>query len=197
MPKIEAKNIEEHVRLQTGRILDTASELFSSQGYRGTDLGGIARRMGLARNSLYRYFPSKDHILVAVAEREMAPFAERTDALADQYPDPGERIDAWLELQVDLATGPCHAMIRMLGDMNEASDDLRQKIGALHDSPREALEGAVSELLEGANRNPMVVSAMIVNMAQAAAGVAMWSGDAAPVVAELKKSVRSILARGD
>jgi AcrR family transcriptional regulator len=113
MPKIEAKNIEEHVRIQTGRILDTASELFSSAGYRATDLGGIARRMGLARNSLYRYFPSKDHILVAVVEREMAPFAERTSRLAEQYPDPAERIDAWLELQVDLATGPCHAMIRM------------------------------------------------------------------------------------
>jgi len=197
MPKIEAKNIEEHVRQQTGRILDAASELFTSNGYRGTDLGGIAKSMGLARNSLYRYFPSKDHILLAVVEREMAPFVERARMLADEYLDPAERVDAWLELQMELATGPCHSMIRMLGDMNDASDDLRRQMASLHEAPREALEGAVTHLLEGTGRDPTVVCAMISSMVQSAGGIAMWSGDVDPVVKELKKSVRSILARGD
>lgn len=197
MPKIEAKNIEEHVRQQTGRILDAASELFTSNGYRGTDLGGIAKSMGLARNSLYRYFPSKDHILLAVVEREMAPFVERARMLADEYPDPAERVDAWLELQMELATGPCHSMIRMLGDMNDASEDLRRQMASLHEAPREALEGAVTRLLEGTGRDPAVVCAMISSMVHSAGGIAMWSGDVDPVVTELKKSVRSILARGD
>lgn len=197
MPKIAAENIEEHIRRQTERILDASAGLFTQNGYRATDLGKIATGAGLARNSLYRYFASKDHILVAVLQREMAPFIERTAALAVAYPDPAEQIDAWLDLQMELATGPCHAMIRMLGDMTDASDDLRQEIRSLHVPQRKALEVAVGELLADCDRNPKVVSAMIASMVQSAGGLAMGATDTAAITSELKESVRSILAHGD
>lgn len=197
MPKIAAENIEEHIRRQTERILDASAGLFTQNGYRATDLGKIATGAGLARNSLYRYFASKDHILVAVLQREMAPFIERTVALAVAYPDPTEQIDAWLDLQMELATGPCHAMIRMLGDMTDASDDLRQEIRSLHVPQRKALEVAVGELLADCDRNPKVVSAMIASMVQSAGGLAMGATDTAAITSELKESVRSVLAHGD
>jgi AcrR family transcriptional regulator len=197
MPKIAAENIEEHIRRQTERILDASAELFTQNGYRATDLGKIATSAGLARNSLYRYFASKDHILVGVLQREMAQFIDQTAALAETYPDPAERIDAWLDLQMELAMGPCHAMIRMLGDMNDASDDLRQEIRSLHVPPRKALETAVSELLADRDRDPKVVSAMIASMVQSAGGIAMGATDTEAVVRELKTSVRRILTRGE
>jgi len=197
MPRIAAENIEEHIRRQTERILDASAELFTQNGYRATDLGKIATSAGLARNSLYRYFASKDHILVGVLQREMAQFIDQTAALAETYPDPAERIDAWLDLQMELAMGPCHAMIRMLGDMNDASDDLRQEIRSLHVPPRKALERAVSELLADRDRDPQVVSTMIASMVLSAGGFAMGATDAEAVVGELKTSVRRILARGE
>ncbi|MGI9341229.1 MAG: TetR/AcrR family transcriptional regulator [Gammaproteobacteria bacterium] len=195
MPKIAAENIEEHIRRQTTRILDCAADLFATNGYRGTDLGSIAKSMGLARNSLYRYFPSKDHILVAVMQREMLPLVERTAGLNEDYPDPLERIDAWLDLQMQIATGPCHEMIRLLGDMNQANTDLRQNIRALHGSPRETLQQAVAELLDGTGRDAEVVSAMVASMAQSAGGMAMTSRDVDAVIEELKESVRELLTR--
>ena len=195
MPKIAAENIEEHVRRQTARILDVAGDLFASQGYRDTDLGDIAKRIGLARNSLYRYFPSKDHILVAVMQREMLPYVERTETLAQAFPDPAQRIDAWLDLQMELATGPCHAMMGMLGDIGQASDELREQIRVLHVAPRDVLETAVAEFLAESNRDAKVVATMVASMMESAAGVAMWSGDADPVITELKKSVRCVLER--
>ena len=197
MPKIAAENIEEHIRRQTERILDASAELFTQNGYRATDLRKIAASAGLARNSLYRYFASKDHILVGVLQREMAQFIDQIAALVDTYPDPAERIDAWLDLQMELAMGPCHAMIRMLGDMNDASDDLRQEIRALHVPPRMALEKAVSELLADCDRDPKVVSAMIASMVLSAGGIAMGATDTEAVVRELKTSVRRILAPGE
>jgi len=197
MPKIAAENIEEHIRRQTERILDASAELFTQNGYRATDLGKIAASAGLARNSLYRYFASKDHILVGVLQREMAQFIDQTAALAETYPDPAERIDAWLDLQMELAMGPCHAMIRMLGDMNDASDDLRQEIRSLHVPPRKALESAVNELLADHDRDPQVVSTMIASMVQSAGGFAMGATDTEAVVRELKTSVRRVLARGE
>lgn len=195
MPKIAAENIEEHIRQQTTRILDCAAELFAANGYRGTDLGGIAKSMGLARNSLYRYFPSKDHILVAVMQREMSPFVERTAELTRDFPDPLARVDAWLKLQMEIATGPCHEMMRLLGDMNQTNTELRRQIRALHVTPRETLEQAITELLHGTDRDPAVISAMIASMAQAAGGIAMESPDPAAVITELKESVRNLLTR--
>lgn len=197
MPRIAAENIEEHLRQQTERILDAARWSFMENGYRATGLGRIARKTGLARNSLYRYFRSKDHILVAVMEREMAPFAARSETLERDFPDPEQRIDAWLDLQMELATGPCHSMIAMLGDMTEASDDLRRKIASLHVGPQVTLEKAVAELLEGSDRDPRIVSGMIAGMLQSAGGAAMNSDDPDGVIAELKKSVGNVLALGD
>ena len=192
MPKIAASNIEEHIRQQTGRILHAASELFNERGYRNTDMGYIAKSMGLARNSLYRYYASKDHILVAVMQRDMLPFVERTLQLKSQFEDPAERIDAWLELQIELATGPCHSMMMMLGDLGEVSDELRSEIRALHEPPRAVLESSVAELLKGRPRDAKVVSAMIGGMVQSAGAMAMQNNQSREVAAELKKSVRKL-----
>lgn len=194
MPRIAAVNIEEHIRLQTGRILDAARKLFSKQGYRGTDMGDIAKSMGLARNSLYRYYASKDHILVAVLKRDMAPIVEQFAQLGERISDPAERIDAWLEMQMDLAAGPCHETIMMLGDIGTASDELRAEIGVLHEPPRTILESSVAELLNGTRRDAKLVSAMIVGMVQSAGAVAMQNDNAAQVASELKRTVRRILA---
>lgn len=193
MPKISAANIEEHVRVQNGRILDAASKLFSANGYRGTDMGDIARAMGLARNSLYRYYSNKDHILVAVMQRDMIPYVERIRALEDDIQDPRERIDAWLDLQIELATGPCHASIKMLGDMREASPELRQEMGAVHAPAGEVLNAAVVQLMTGSDRDVRAISAMISGMVQAAGALAMDSNRTHSVARELKNSVGKIL----
>jgi AcrR family transcriptional regulator len=193
VPKISAANIEEHIRLQTVRILDATSALFSAKGYRGTDMGDIAKSMGLARNSLYRYYPSKDHILVAVLQRDMAPFVVQIRDLEDRISDPAERINAWLDLQIELATGPCHTAIRMLGDMGELSGELRKEIGMLHELPRAVLESSVEELLKGTARDARLVSAMITGMVQQAGSLAMQNDNAADVARELKMSVGKLL----
>jgi len=193
MPRIAAQNIEEHIRLQTTRILDAARDLFSANGYRGTDMSDIARSMGLARNSLYRYYPSKDHILVAVIQRDMEPYIAQIHELGAQTDDPAERIDAWPDLQIELATGPCHAAMKMLGDMGEVSGELREDIGTLHEPAHAVLESSVAELLGGSGRDPKVLSVMIVGMVQHAGALAMGTKNATSVATELKKSVRKIL----
>jgi AcrR family transcriptional regulator len=193
MPRIAAQNIEEHIRLQTSRILDAARNLFRTNGYRGTDMSDIARTMGLARNSLYRYYPSKDHILVAVIQRDMEPYVAQIHELGAQTEDPAKRIDEWLDLQMELATGPCHTAMKMLGDMGEISGELREDIGTLHEPAHVVLESSVAELLRGSGRDPKVLSTMIVGMVQHAGALAMNTKDATSVAAELKQSVRKIL----
>lgn len=193
MPKIAAANIEEHIRNQEKRILDAARELFTASGYRDTDMADIAESMGLARNSLYRYYSSKDHILIAVVRRDMAPFFDQLVELERLFTDPVERIDAWIGLQIELATGPCHAMSRMIGDIPLSSRELRKEMEALHEPPVKVLRSAVEQVLEGSGRDPRLVTAMISSMVQSAAGIAMGMEDGRSSIEELRHSVSRIL----
>ena len=196
MPRIAAANIEEHIRNQDQRILDAARDRFVELGYRGSDMAGIAESMGLARNSLYRYYSSKDHIRVAVIKRDMAPFFDQIDDLEDRIADPVGRIDAWIGLQMEIAAGPCHEMMRMLGEIPASSRELRREISALHEPPKRALQNAVDEVLEGSGRDTRLITAMISSMVQSAAVVALQMNSSDACIEELRRSIRRILTTG-
>ena len=191
MPRIEANSIQEHIRVQTGRILDAAAALFSERGYGGTEMRDIAGRIGLRRNSLYRYFPNKDHILLACLQREMGPNLDRLRQLDTRFPDPRQRVDAWLDLQMQIAATACHGMMHMAGEISESNPALRKDIMALHQPPNQVLRAAVQQLLAEDHRDPALVSEMIAGMLRAAA--AMPVGDSAAVIKELKASVGRVL----
>ena len=193
MPKIEAENIEQHIRRQTNRILDAAVELFSERGYRSTDMNDIAGRIGLARNSLYRYYANKDHILLACVQRDMAPFLQQVRDLESSLPEPRARIDAWIDLQMQIATGPCRATMEMIGEIREASPNFRREIRALHEPPARVLEAAIAELVGGTDRDAKLLAAMTHSMVQSAAAQAIARGELAEICSELKRAIARIL----
>jgi AcrR family transcriptional regulator len=193
MPRIEAATIEEHVRLQTERVLDAASALFREQGFRGTDMSDIAAAIGLARNSLYRYYPNKEHILVACVQRDMGPFLTRIAALERAFADPRARIDAWIDMSIDIATSPAHATLELISEIQEASPELRQQIMLLHRSPNNVLENAVKGVLGGQRRDPTLLTAMIAGMVQSGAGQAIRRNSQIAVKRELKSAVGRLL----
>jgi AcrR family transcriptional regulator len=46
------------------RIVETATRLFYSQGYNSTGVNQVIREAGVAKASLYQYFPSKEDLLI-------------------------------------------------------------------------------------------------------------------------------------
>lgn len=84
------------------RILDTAMELFARQGFRGTAISEIERRVGLAAGtgSLYHHFPSKEALLRAAVQREVdlrrAEMAE-SRAQRSRMEDTPESLALWYE----------------------------------------------------------------------------------------------------
>ena len=50
------------------RILETAYELFSRHGVRAVGIDRVVKEAGVAKASLYRHFPSKDDLVLAVLE---------------------------------------------------------------------------------------------------------------------------------
>ncbi|MFL6618881.1 MAG: TetR/AcrR family transcriptional regulator [Povalibacter sp.] len=52
------------------RILNTARELFYREGARAVGVDRVVAESGVAKTSLYRWFPSKDALIAAVIEQE-------------------------------------------------------------------------------------------------------------------------------
>lgn len=57
-------------------VLDIASENFRVKGYEGTSINVMARDAGISKESIYRYFGSKEDLFLAVVEREMAVYRQ-------------------------------------------------------------------------------------------------------------------------
>lgn len=64
------RNLQQH-------ILDTASELFYSQGIKATGVDTIVKAAGTTKMSLYKYFPSKDDLVLAHLQKSREAIRER------------------------------------------------------------------------------------------------------------------------
>jgi TetR/AcrR family transcriptional regulator, cholesterol catabolism regulator len=68
------------------RILDATLALAAKGGYDAVQMRTVAEQAGVALGTLYRYFPSKVHLLVSALAREF----EQTQGRLDRMPIPGE-----------------------------------------------------------------------------------------------------------
>ena len=62
-----------HEVLRAG-ILTAAADLFRERGYRAATLDELAKRVGIAKPTLYGYFRSKEDLLAAIFHRTMSMF---------------------------------------------------------------------------------------------------------------------------
>ncbi|WP_312339345.1 TetR/AcrR family transcriptional regulator [Anaerospora hongkongensis] len=69
-------------QIRITEILDTAEQLFSDKGYRGTTISDIAKTMGTAQGMLYYYFKSKEDILEALINRHAASILSEAKDIA-------------------------------------------------------------------------------------------------------------------
>ena len=74
------------------RILDATLALASRGGYEAVQMRAVADRAGVALGTLYRYFPSKIHLLVSGLAREFERNQEKLDRIAIPGGTPYERM---------------------------------------------------------------------------------------------------------
>ncbi|WAC28593.1 TetR/AcrR family transcriptional regulator [Ancylobacter sp. SL191] len=63
------------------RVLDAAIICFTRSGFHGTSMQQICAEAGMSPGGLYRYFPSKESIILAIIEEESAARATLIDVL--------------------------------------------------------------------------------------------------------------------
>jgi len=67
------------------KVLSTASDLFYQYGVRAVGVDLVVEKAGVAKTSLYRYFPTKDDLVAAFLERQDLDFWSTWDRVAEQH----------------------------------------------------------------------------------------------------------------
>jgi AcrR family transcriptional regulator len=131
------------------KVLSSAVRLFGDQGYASTSLDEVAADVGLRKQSLLYYFPSKaDLFAAAAAEAAAAMYAAMDGALKESDPGGLDRLPVF----VDAATALATRRPEVLGLIREVaragppvSDRVVEALRPLVDSAAEWLERGMHE----------------------------------------------------
>lgn len=106
-------------------ILEAALGLFSSKGFHDTTMDEVANAAGVAKGTIYLYFQSKEHLLLALKRDFMQGL---TDAVANIVADAIERLEGGQST-----------------DYRDIIDDIFHSVVDYHTSRREAVEVVVRQ----------------------------------------------------
>ncbi|MFD6673399.1 TetR/AcrR family transcriptional regulator [Rhodococcus zopfii] len=94
---------EEQKRATRAKLVESARELFATQGYAAVTVDDIAAAVGCSRATFYLHFPSKLEILRVISAEKMAPSALAFYQDLDRVLDSRSRTEftAWVNRAID------------------------------------------------------------------------------------------------
>ena len=99
MPRIWSETIAAHRDAVRDATLDATAALVDERGLTGLTMSEIARRSGIGRATLYKYFPDVESILAAWHERQISEHLRQLEAVSAAAA-PAERLEAVLRAYV-------------------------------------------------------------------------------------------------
>lgn len=113
-------------------LLDSAERTFCRLGYSRTTIGALADEAGVTRPTVYAYFPSKDDVFRALAERVRDEFLALQERIDEPSPGATGRagIVAYLHAYVRH-----RGMLTVIGHQALADPDMRALHAEVHERP--------------------------------------------------------------
>jgi AcrR family transcriptional regulator len=81
-------------QLNRARILEVAREALEASG--DATLNSIAKQAGVGQGTLYRHFPTREALLLAVYRQDVTELVDAAPVLLDAYP-PIEALERWFD----------------------------------------------------------------------------------------------------
>ncbi|OBH59703.1 TetR family transcriptional regulator [Mycobacterium mantenii] len=95
--------VVKHPDIRRAELLDRATELFLRRGYENVSLNDLIADAGVSKGAFYHWFPSKDALITALAERSArAGFTLIEDAVAARGGNALARLNALLQAGFDV-----------------------------------------------------------------------------------------------
>jgi AcrR family transcriptional regulator len=79
-------------RRRRERIIESALELAAEGGYEAVQMRTVAARADVALGTLYRYFTSKEHLLISAMAEQVAGLRQRLDERPPRGEDAADRV---------------------------------------------------------------------------------------------------------
>jgi AcrR family transcriptional regulator len=83
-------------------LIESAAEVFATQGFASTRVADIAQRAGVAKGTVYEYFSSKEELFFAVFEWINQQIRRRVDRVLEDDGDPRDRLITLLRTSAEI-----------------------------------------------------------------------------------------------
>lgn len=118
---------------ESERILEAAWHVLRRSNWRGIKVNAVLVEARLPLRAFYRNFRSKDELLIAMMEQEVAAAERRFDAVLASATDPIERLRRWLTAELALAYAAevhprTRAFVRVWGPLQSELPEFFEKI---------------------------------------------------------------------
>lgn len=143
MPRIEAATVAEHNVMRRRQVVDAAVEVLTEKGVAGLHPAAVAARTGLARSTMYQYYPSTQALLGAAVEAMLAAARDRALAAVAGADTPVARVTAYLHSAMAEAQSG-HGRLAEIATL-PMPEVCREGIRALHEQMTEPLRQALAE----------------------------------------------------
>jgi AcrR family transcriptional regulator len=140
-PGSSARSPRKDARRNQQALLDAAAAVFVTSGVEAP-VRDISAKAGVGVATIYRHFPTRADLVVAVYRHQIDACAEAGPALLATGPTPGAALEQWVDLFVDFLVTKHGLAAAMQGD--------NTGFEALHASFLERLLPVCAQLLEAA-----------------------------------------------
>jgi AcrR family transcriptional regulator len=143
MPRIEAPTVAEHNAMRRLQVIEAAADELRDGGVSSFTPAAVAKRAGLARSSMYQYYPSTDALLGAAITTLLQRSRDRMIAAMQTASSPAERVTAYIRAAIADAQDGHGATPDLAGvAMPEVC---REGVRVLHEQLREPLRSALRD----------------------------------------------------
>ena len=117
------------------RILAAALEMFSQNGFAGTNIRELSASLGMGKSSLYRHFESKEAIWNALLD-EMIAYYDARFGSSEHLPPVPESLEGLVQMTMQMADFTIHdekiVMTRKLLSIEQYRDERAKALASKH-----------------------------------------------------------------
>lgn len=127
-------------------ILNAAAELFAGRDYASVQVEEVAKRAGVGKATLYRYFPSKEELYLESLERALGGLEHKLNAeLAPQQVPASVRLSAMVSALVNTLSEQLQTLKLLGGDQSDLADRTRRILRRRSERSATALQQVLAE----------------------------------------------------
>lgn len=131
VPRIEAATVVEHHEMRRAALIQAGSEILFSRGFDAVTPASVGAAAGIARSSVYQYFPSTTALLLAIIDEAFPQATAKLRGAVGRHDDPRAQVDAYLSAAFDFATDAEHTSFGAI-PMEGLAAEVRDRLNALH-----------------------------------------------------------------